>query len=746
MKKTSILALMMTLLLLLSACTAAPPVTEPPADGPTDTPPAETPPAETPDEGRMLYDEAPSKYQYGVYVNMNTAAGDALTDYSVAFNNFADRDAYVLYSTQGLTPVTEQLSALDGAGLEALAAEGKALKIRTNDGFHPLTAELLSLEGHAFDPQEKEQFYYLYAAYEGTDGVAVEKSGRFLTPKEGPAALETYGSGKPGALVPAGGATSVFTESSSYSPDYVAALTQSARDAGIERPRVAVIETTMGNEQALYDDFYLPADGYDSFSETLYDRGMEPVYIPLGLDNCREVQNTGYFADLVRSCHIVFFTGGDQAYYAYALVNEDGTPSLLAQAINDVVANGGTLGGSSAGAAAMSGTVLSNGASGSYQPLYWNGAETVDITTYTAETLPANSTAQEGNNLLYDSIGFVEPVLGRDILLDTHVDARGRIGRLIAGLREADPKGMAIGLDETAGLRIDGSTGVGTAFGTSGVYVIDAANAVWTPAGEVGGFGVEGLTVSYLTVGDQYDFRTGAVLPAADKREIAAPTGEAYVSNDLLGTDELGKTILTFAQSAQTTLSADVANTMIPPFLTGSCYTFTFEKTADTKCYASEALFPDEDYFGDFFQTAVAGLRVSVTAGPSKFDPNAAGEFAPLSAAGEDNGYAVGVTFSGPLSVGYEGNNRYFLDCEEPQNIPEDYVEVRDASGTVKSQDRTYTFRINDETTLRIVLMDGVFFAEGDAILLKTGITSLYGSALEGETTFRLTGGQWVME
>lgn len=75
---------------------------------------------------------------------------------------------------------------------------------------------------------------------------------------------------------------------------------------------------------------------------------MEPVYIPLGIDNYRDVQNTKYFADLIRSCHIVFFTGGDQAYYGLALANRMARRPWLRQAITDVLKNGGTLGGSSA--------------------------------------------------------------------------------------------------------------------------------------------------------------------------------------------------------------------------------------------------------------------------------------------------------------------------------------------------------------------------------------------------------------
>lgn len=742
-RKTSFFALLLVVLLAVSACTTTPATTETPS--PTTSAEPTSIPEETPEESHMLYEEAPSKYEYGVYVNMDTTTGDALTDYSVAFNNFADRDAYVIYSTQGLTHAKEALAALGEGGLEALVSENKALKIRSNDGFHPLTESLLSLEGNAFNPEEKETFYYVYVAFEGNQGLEVEKAGRFITPKDGPEALSQYSASEIGAIVPGGGSTSIFTMSSSYSPDYIAALTQGAHEAGVEVPRVAVIETTVGTEAELYDDMYLPDEDYPSVHDALVEDGMEPVYIPLGIDNYKDVQNTKYFADLVRSCHIIFFTGGDQAYYGLALANEDGTPSLIAQAITEVLENGGTLGGSSAGAAAMSGTVLTNGATGSYQPLYWNQAETFDVCTLTSETIAENVSAKEGNNMLYESIGFVEPVLGQDVLLDTHVDARGRIGRLIVALRDANPTGLAIGIDETAGIRIDGSTKTGTAFGTSGVYIIDAANAVWGEAGVEGGFSVTGLLVHYLTPGDVYDFTTGTVTPAEGKTEIV-PSGEPYITEDLFGTDELGTTVISFAHSAEQTVSADVANSMTQPFLSGSLYTFTFEKTADTKCYASTEYFPDPDYFGEFLQTTISGMQVSVANGPSKFDPNAGGDFVPVSAASEDNGYAVGVTFSGPLSIGYEGSNKYFLDCEEEENIPDNYVTVLDANGNVKEQDRVYTFRVDNDTTLRIVLVDGVFFAEGDSIILKTGITSLYGSNLASEATFRLTDGTWVLE
>ncbi|MBQ9535852.1 MAG: hypothetical protein IJU78_08415 [Clostridia bacterium] len=697
-------------------------------------------------EPSMLYSEAPSRYDYGVFVNLDLNAGDAVSDYAVAFNNFADRTAYVVYSELGQTPVSERLSAMNEAELQALAGENKALEIKSNDGFHSLPASLLSLDGHAFSGAEKETFYYVYVAYKDTDGIAVEKAPRMITPKDGPEALKQYGASSVGAIVPAGGATSIYAEDSAYSPEYIDALKQGAAEAGIQTPRVAVIETTVGAERDMYDDMFLPDGDYASYADTFRARGMEPVYIPLGIDNFEHVQNCKYFADLIRSCHIVFFTGGDQVYYGLVLANRDGSNSLVAEAILDVLRAGGTLGGSSAGAAAMSGTVLTNGASGSYLPFYWNGAEKVSVTSYSAETVADNAAKNEGNNMIYDSIGFVEPVLGRDVLFDTHVDARGRLGRVIAGLRDADPAGLAIAMDETAGIRIDGASKTGTVFGTSGVYIIDAANAEWNPAGVVGEFGVTGLKLHYLTAGDSYDFASGAVTPASDKQLITAASGASYASADIFGTDETGATVLSLAHSADSSVTAEVLNVSLMPYLAENSFTVTFDKTADTACYTNGKLFPNEKYFHDFQQTAVAGLSVSVAYGPSRFDPSAANGFAALSAETESNEYAVDIKFSAPISVGYEGNNKYFLDCEEPENVPTDYVEVYDAAGSVKEQDRTYTFKILDDDTLRIVLVDDVYFAEGDVIITKTTITSLYGENAEANVTFTLQGGVWTAE
>lgn len=709
---------------------------------------AETPgESETEEEGGLLYEEAPSKYEYGVYVNFDTRQGDHIADYSVAYNSAIERGAYVFYSARGLAHVAEELKDADEAYMQALAAAGQAMAIRANAGFLGLDENLLSLEGHAFDSAEKEKFYYVYAAYVASGGVSVEKAGRFITPHAGPEPPAQYGAGEVGAIVPSGGSTSIFKDSSIFVPGYIEALAKGARDAGIETPRVALIETAAGTENDLYNYFYLPDGEWSSDGDALRALGFEPIYIPLGTDNFEEVANARYFADLVKSCHIVLFVGGNQAYYGRALVNADGSPTLIAKAILHVIEHGGTLGGSSAGAHAMSKRIFQDGAVASYQPMYWNGTEAVAIAGYKGETLDALAPLNEGNNLAYDGVGFVEPIAGKNVLFDTHFDARGRFGRLLVALRDTDPAGIAVGMDENTGMRIDGADRVGTVFGWGGVYVIDASNAVWNSAGTIGEFGVTGLVVHYLTAGDRFDFSANTALPGEGKTEIVSPSGAAYASENIFESYETAKTVISLVNSAEASVSLDVVNASTRPFILGNCYTVTFEKTPAAKAYSAREYYAEggpADALSAFPRTTALSLAVSVSFGPSKFDPNAGGGFEALSAALEANLYATGVTFSGPLSIGFQGNNRYFLDCEQPENFPDDYVEVRDGAGNVKPQDRIYTFRVDNDCTLRIVLADDVFFAEGDVILVKTTVYSIYGVNAASETTFTLTGGQWV--
>lgn len=59
-------------------------------------------------------------------------------------------------------------------------------------------------------------------------------------------------------------------------------------------------------------------------------------------------------------------------------------------------------------------------------------------------------------------------------LIDTHFDARGRIGRLISGLYQLKMS-LGIGVDESTAIFYD--QGVGTIYGKGGVFIVDIRKA-----------------------------------------------------------------------------------------------------------------------------------------------------------------------------------------------------------------------------------------------------------------------------
>jgi len=113
-------------------------------------------------------------------------------------------------------------------------------------------------------------------------------------------------------------------------------------------------------------------------------------------------------AERVRGAHFVFFAGGDQAEY----VRWAGTP--LADAVRDVYARGGAVGGTSAG-----GAILGQVAFDSLQ------ARTRNVTT--AEAL---------QNPLAERLSFTQDMFAflPNVLTDTHFEQRDRFGRLVAFL------------------------------------------------------------------------------------------------------------------------------------------------------------------------------------------------------------------------------------------------------------------------------------------------------------------------
>lgn len=207
-------------------------------------------------------------------------------------------------------------------------------------------------------------------------------------------------------------------------------------------------------------------------------------------------------AALVRKCTGVWFTGGDQMRTTRTLFHEDGSQTAVLQAVWDVYRSGGVVGGTSAGAAIMSETMIGGGTS-------LAALDRGVIREYGGDDFPADSGV-----LVIRGLGFFPHGV-----VDQHFNQRSRIGRLAVVVAETgDSFTMGFGVDENTALIYDATSQKMHVAGPGGVTVLDAKNArisrvrQWTK--------MENLAVSYLEEGDSFDLETRTVTPSSGKKAI----------------------------------------------------------------------------------------------------------------------------------------------------------------------------------------------------------------------------------
>lgn len=192
---------------------------------------------------------------------------------------------------------------------------------------------------------------------------------------------------------------------------------------------------------------------------------------------------------VIEMASAIWFTGGDQSRITDILIGEDGEETPVLQAIRSAHAGGMVIGGSSAGAAMMSRTMIVSGRS--LPSLYPGETEDHDIT-------------------LAPGLGFFEHGV-----IDQHFGQRARLGRLIAALFDdrIDPA-LGFGVDENTAFVVD-ADGRATVTGTGYVTLVDARYAVRTETEDA--IAVEGLSISLLSQGDAVDMTSLAITPASYK-------------------------------------------------------------------------------------------------------------------------------------------------------------------------------------------------------------------------------------
>lgn len=179
----------------------------------------------------------------------------------------------------------------------------------------------------------------------------------------------------------------------------------------------------------------------------------------------------------------VWFTGGDQVPLVAAL---DGTPLLAA--IRRRHAQGAVLGGTSAGAAIMSDSMLT-GNQRRPDSLGYYGDEFPAIARGTIEVRPG--------------LGFLPGTI-----VDQHFIRRERHNRLLAAVLER-PTLLGVGIDEGTALEV-GRDGRWRVRGRSAVLLYDARGAVVTPP-EAPVLGAAGVRIALIPAGGSYDPAEDAV-------------------------------------------------------------------------------------------------------------------------------------------------------------------------------------------------------------------------------------------
>jgi cyanophycinase len=170
----------------------------------------------------------------------------------------------------------------------------------------------------------------------------------------------------------------------------------------------------------------------------------------------------------------VFFTGGDQL----KITSQVGDTPMYSR-VQEIYEQGGVIAGTSAGASAMSETMLvANNGDASYR---------------------------------IKSALLMAPGLGlaQDMLIDQHFAERGRMSRLIGAVTQ-NPRVLGIGIDEDTALILERNRGF-RVLGAGAVYVVDASKSTYSNIGEEDSdrtLSSFGLMVHMLSQGDRFDLFT----------------------------------------------------------------------------------------------------------------------------------------------------------------------------------------------------------------------------------------------
>lgn len=218
-----------------------------------------------------------------------------------------------------------------------------------------------------------------------------------------------------------------------------------------------------------------PEEAGETYREIFLKLGAKDVEA-VSVENRRQADGAEAERAL-RRAGAVFFTGGDQLRITSIL---GGTRAY--QALMETYRRGALIAGTSAGASALSSTMITDGLN--------------------------NDPARKCTLKMAPGLGLVEQVL-----IDQHFAQRGRLGRLLCGVAE-NPHILGIGIDEDTAIRIDPDARF-FVLGSSAVTVIDGITITDSNVSELAPneiLAIRGVTLHVLPRGYGFDLMTREVL------------------------------------------------------------------------------------------------------------------------------------------------------------------------------------------------------------------------------------------
>jgi cyanophycinase len=182
---------------------------------------------------------------------------------------------------------------------------------------------------------------------------------------------------------------------------------------------------------------------------------------------------------LLKEAAGIFFSGGDQL----RLTSQIGGTEIEDE-LHRLLARGGVLAGTSAGASMMSDTMLVTGSS--------------------------SETHRIGDLHMAPGLGLI-----KNVIIDQHFAERGRFGRLIGAVAH-NPRVLGLGIDEDTAVIVEG--GIATVVGNGAVYAVDGKTASYSNVAEAGSnrvLSLHDIKVHVLAAGDRFDMETRRAFPAS---------------------------------------------------------------------------------------------------------------------------------------------------------------------------------------------------------------------------------------